>query len=99
MENTELQKLVLEWADNKGLLKPENALKQFAKCVSEIGELGDAIIKNNVEETIDSLGDAQVTLIILAAQLGYSYDDCLQSAYNVIKNRTGKTVGGTFIKD
>ena len=26
-------------------------------------------------------------------------NDWEESAYNVIKNRTGKTVGGTFIKD
>jgi hypothetical protein len=25
--------------------------------------------------------------------------DCLESAYNVIKNRTGKMVGGVFVKD
>jgi len=25
--------------------------------------------------------------------------DCLESAYNVIKNRTGKMVDGVFVKD
>lgn len=99
MNTTELQQAVLEWAKSKDLLKPENVLKQYAKTVSEIGELGDALIKNNTEEIIDALGDAQVTLIILSAQLNLNYDACLKSAYNVIKNRTGKTVGGTFIKD
>lgn len=99
MNNNELQSRVLVWAGEKNLLKPENVTKQFIKTVSEVGELGDAIIKNNREEIIDGLGDVQVTLIILAEQLGLSYDECLESAYNVIKNRTGKTVDGTFIKD
>jgi hypothetical protein len=26
-------------------------------------------------------------------------EDCLESAYNVIKNRTGKMVDGVFVKD
>jgi len=99
MNNNELQVKVLEWADNKGLLKPENALKQFAKFISEAGELGDAIIKADLHEQVDAIGDVQVTLILLAYQLGWSYDECLESAYNVIAKRTGKTVNGTFIKD
>ena len=99
MNNNELQVKVLEWADNKGLLKPENALKQFAKFISEAGELGDAIIKNDKPEQVDAIGDVLVTVIILADQLGYNLDACLETAYNVIKNRTGRNFNGTFIKD
>ena len=50
-------------------------------------------------ELVDGLGDTLVTLIILASQYGLELEDCLEYAYNEIKNRTGKTVGGTFIKD
>ena len=50
-------------------------------------------------ELVDGLGDTLVTLIILAAQYGLDLPKCLEYAYNEIKNRTGKTVGGTFIKD
>lgn len=99
MNNTELQEKVLEWADDKNLLKPENALKQFAKFISEAGELGDAIIKNQGYDIIDALGDVQVTLIILAEQLGVDYDNSLETAYNVISKRKGRTINGTFIKD
>lgn len=99
MTNTDLQAKVLQWADNKNLLKPENVLKQFAKFISEAGELGDAIIKDDRTETRDAIGDVQVTLIILCEQLGFEYDECLFDAYNIIAKRTGKTVNGTFIKD
>lgn len=99
MTNEELQEKVLQWAGEKNLLKPENALKQFAKFISEAGELGDAIIKNEQDNIIDALGDVQVTIIILAEQLGIDYNGSLETAYNVIKNRTGKTVNGTFIKN
>ena len=50
-------------------------------------------------ELVDGLGDTLVTLIILAAQYGLELEDCLEYAYNEIKDRTGKTVDGTFIKD
>ncbi len=30
---------------------------------------------------------------------GVSIVDCLQSAYNVIKDRTGKMIDGQFVKD
>ena len=53
----------------------------------------------NVAVANDGLGDTLVTLIILAAQYSLELGDCLEYAYNEIKNRTGKTVGGTFIKD
>jgi len=99
MKNEELQEQVLQWANDKGILKPENALKQFAKFISEAGELGDAIIKYDMNETVDAIGDVQVTLIILCNQLGFDYNHCLETAYNVIKHRQGKTVNGTFIKD
>jgi NTP pyrophosphatase (non-canonical NTP hydrolase) len=91
---------VLEWAASKDLLKPENRFVQFAKVVSEVGELGDALIKDNHAEIADSIGDSVVTLIILSNQCGLDIEDCLESAYQVIKNRTGRTNGnGTFIKD
>lgn len=94
-----IEEKIIEWAKERDLLKSENAPKQFIKVTEELGELGRAILKNNIAEQIDAIGDLQVTLIILSEQLGLNYNECLISAYNVIKDRTGKTVGGTFIKD
>jgi len=67
--------------------------------VPEIATLCDAIIKNDEEKQIDGIGDVLVTVIILSEQLGYDPVKCLELAYNEIKNRTGKTINGTFIKD
>lgn len=99
MNNNELQDKVLQWASDKYLLSPDNALTQFAKVISEAGELGDAIIKKDRHEQKDAIGDLQVTIIILCDQLGFNYDECLETAWNVISKRTGKTISGTFIKD
>ena len=90
---------VLHWANERGLLKPEIHLKQMGKMVSEVGELCDAIIKDDKNGQIDGIGDVLVTLIILANQLGYDVEDCLEVAYNEIKNRKGETINGTFIKE
>lgn len=91
---------VLDWAAKKNLLKPENRFVQFAKLISEAGELGDALIKKDENGTIDSIGDCVVVLIILANQCGLDIEDCLESAWHEIKDRTGTTnENGTFIKD
>ena len=90
---------VLHWANERGLLKPENKLMQMGKMVSEVGELCDAIIKDDKNGQIDGIGDVLVTLIILSNQLGYDIEDCLEVAYTEIKNRKGKNINGTFIKE
>ncbi len=94
-----MKKKVLEWAEPKGLLNPQIAPQQFMKLVEEVGELSNAILKNDKVEMIDALGDIQVVLIILAEQLGFDLDTCLECAYNEIKNRKGVTKNGTFIKE
>lgn len=95
----DLKKDVLQWGLDRNLIVPQNQLKQGLKMVSEVGELCDAIIKKDEEKQIDGIGDVLVTVIILSEQLGYDPVKCLEVAYNEIKNRTGKTINGTFIKD
>lgn len=45
------------------------------------------------------MGDIFVTLIILCEQIGIDPMDCLSMAYEKIKNRRGKTLHGTFVKE
>ena len=59
---------VINWANDKGLIKPENSFKQFIKTIEEIGEVANALNKDNREALIDGIGDVVVTLIILAKQ-------------------------------
>jgi NTP pyrophosphatase (non-canonical NTP hydrolase) len=90
---------VTEWAKDKDILKKENASKQMLKVMEEVGETAGALAKNREEEIKDGIGDSFVTLIILAKQLGYEPSECLSKAWYEIKNRTGKTVNGVFVKD
>jgi NTP pyrophosphatase (non-canonical NTP hydrolase) len=50
-------------------------------------------------EAKDGIGDMLVTIILLAKMVDMDTVDCLQSAYDVIKKRTGKMVNGQFVKD
>ena len=94
-----IKEKVLKWGEARNLLHNENALKQYSKLQEESNELLLSIINKNPYEQIDAIGDIQVVLIILANQLGFDIDECLESAYNEIKDRKGVTIGGNFIKD
>ena len=61
--------------------------------------IGEVYVAAEDQEIIDGLGDSFVTLIILCYQLNLEPKDCLQKAWNEIKNRKGKTVNGTFIRE
>lgn len=78
-----------------------DAVMQYAKVNEEVGEIAHEITRNNIQsdEFQDAIGDAMVTLIILADIAGYRAEDCLEMAYNEIAPRLGKTVNATFIKD
>jgi len=81
---------ITQWADDKGILVSDNIPQQTMKVMEELGE---------TDEVIDGIGDIFVTVIILSKQLGLDPTECLESAWNEIKDRKGKTVNGTFIKE
>ena len=72
---------------------------QLCKTLEELGEFAKAVNKNDKIGQIDGLGDTLVTLIIVAMQLKLDVKECLNYAYNEIKYRKGKTIGGVFIKE
>lgn len=138
----EHQENIIRWAHLKGLLEPANADRQFLKILEETGETAKAILKNDLKEIIDGIGDMFVTVVIYHAQKGIvsrfdyvksgkqahesfwafigsleepwqpfaelhslaklnglSLEDCAEAAWNEIKDRTGKTKNGIFVKD
>lgn len=88
---------ITEWGREKGI---NNVDKQALKCGEEYGEVLTEICHGRLdsEELKDGIGDVTVTLIILADILGFDYKECVEMAYNTIKNRTGTTIDGNFIK-
>lgn len=98
MTTNELIDAVIDWGRAKHI---NNPLMQFAKVNEEIGEIAHELTRGRTksDELEDALGDSAVTLIILADILGYDLRRCLETAYSAIKDRTGHTENGSFIKD
>jgi len=99
MEYNQLEKLVIEWADQKGILEKATPARQAEKTLEECNELIDAIQANDRDEISDALGDILVTIIIQAKMQNMSLVECLQGAYDIISKRTGKIIDGQFVKD
>lgn len=62
-------------------------------------ELFDALMDEAQVERLDAIGDTLVTLIMYAKAEGINEVECLEAAYNEIKDRKGKVVDGLFKKD
>ncbi|MBF0793786.1 MazG-like family protein [Mammaliicoccus lentus] len=94
-----LIKQIEQWSIDKNL-DQGNSFSQFAKSAEELGEVASALCRNDKDLLRDGIGDVVVTLIILAQQNGMDLYDCLNTAYDEIKGRTGVTTkDGRFIKE
>ena len=85
-------------AKAKGIYKSGDSRTQYIKLMEEAGELAQALLKNDETEVIDAIGDMVVVLTNLAKLRGHNIEDCITSAYGVIKDRQGKMINGTFVK-
>lgn len=89
---------IREWAHTRGIYKQGDAKTQFIKLMEEVGELSEAILKDDRVETKDAIGDIVVVLTNLSRMLGYNIEDCIEAAWDQIKNRQGNMINGTFVK-
>ena len=94
----ELVALIEQWSTDKGLDQAEPS-RQMLKVIEEVGEVSAALVRNDKLALVDGIGDVVVTLVILAQQNNLSLYDCVVAAYSEIKDRKGKTVNGTFVKE
>lgn len=90
---------IVAWAKAKDLTDPARAARQTLKLFEEGGEVAGAIARDDHVKTVDGIGDCVVVLTILAAQRGITIEQCIMAAWDEIKDRTGRTVDGVFIKD
>ena len=90
---------IRQWASDRNIINGATMQAQFVKLIEEIGELAQGIAKGRPEAIKDGIGDAVVVLTILAAQHGVTIEDCIEIAWNEIKDRKGRMVGGTFLKE
>lgn len=91
-------KKVQKWGEKRGLHWLP-AIRQVDKLKEEVDELDNALKKADRFEIQDGIGDIQVVLIQICRNTGLDYDECLEVAYEEIKDRKGKIVDGLFVKD
>lgn len=90
--------LVRYWFYERNLHKADPT-KQMLKLFEEASEVASGMARNDINEIKDGIGDVLVVLIGLSMQLGISVEECLEIAYNEIKDRKGKLINGVFIKE
>ena len=94
-----LEKLVIEWANTKGIIEHSDSLSQFKKMDEEVDEFYEALMADKPDEIQLELGDVIITAIIQARLNNLTASECVQAAYEKISKRTGKMTDGVFVKD
>jgi len=98
----ELIQNVLQWGIDKNIIGHGGKGTRYGqadKMMEEAEETYNAVTSGELVEVKDGIGDTVVTLILLADMYGWTLEECLQVAYDVISKRTGKMVDGVFVKD
>ncbi len=72
---------------------------QLAKLEEEVWELFAGINRREDEEAKDAIGDIIVVLAQVCLIKGWTVEECMQKAWDDIKDRKGEMVNGVFVKE
>lgn len=93
----ELVNKIAQWHHDRNLIDGSTDKDQYMKLIQEAGELSDNICKGR--DISDDIGDMMVVLINIATRNNLTITECLEAAYNDIKDRKGRMVDGVFVKE
>tara|TARA_B110000977_G_C11039889_1_gene478459 strand:+ start:361 stop:801 length:441 start_codon:yes stop_codon:yes gene_type:complete len=93
----ELEALAAQWHHARNLIHGSRDHIQYEKLQEECQEL--ALNIENSQSVVDDIGDIIVVLINIAERNHLTLTDCLEHAYNDIKDRKGTMVNGIFVKE
>ena len=97
-ENVEIK--IIQWSEARKIIPNSTPEVQLLKAMSELGELADATIKKDKEAVIDAVGDVMVCLVNYCALQDINLVNCMEVAYDQIKNRRGTLLpNGLFVKE
>ena len=100
MSYADIENKIIIWSQQRKIIPNSNPESQLLKAVSEMGELADATIKKDREAVIDAVGDVMVCLVNYCALQDLNLVDCMEVAYDQIKNRRGTLLpNGLFVKE
>ena len=92
-----LESNIVGWHRDRNLIDGSTDKDQYLKLIQEAGELSDNICKGR--DISDDIGDMIVVLLNIAERNNVTLEECLEQAWNDIKDRKGKMVDGIFIKE
>ena len=92
-----LVKLIEQWHEDRNLIAGSTDKDQVLKLIQELGELSDSVCKE--KDMRDDLGDMLVVMINIMKRNNITIEECLQKAYDDIKDRKGRMVDGIFVKE
>ena len=93
----ELVKLIEQWHEDRNLIEGSTDKDQVLKLAQELGELSNSVCKE--KDMRDDLGDMLVVMINIMKRNNITIEECLQKAYDDIKDRKGRMVDGIFVKE
>jgi uncharacterized protein YabN with tetrapyrrole methylase and pyrophosphatase domain len=100
MSYAEYEMKVVQWSEARKIIPNSTPKAQAKKAVEEVNELYDALIEGNIQKAKDGIGDTVVCLINVCALLDVNLTDCLEIAYDEIKDRKGyMNEEGIFVKE
>ena len=97
MKELNYEDLIAQWHKDRNLIEGSTDKDQYLKLIQEAGELSDSLCKG--KDIRDDVGDMMVVLINIMVRNKLTMKDCLQVAYDDIKNRKGKMIDGIFVKE
>ena len=87
---------VIGWHYDRNLIEGSTDKDQVLKLAQELGELSDSVCQG--KDIKDDIGDMLVVMLNIAERNGVILAECLNQAWNDIKNRKGRMMDGIFIK-
>ena len=87
---------VMQWHEDRNLIEGSTDKDQVLKLQQELGELSDSVCKQ--KDVKDDLGDMMVIMLNIMKRNNVTMEECLETAYNDIKDRKGKMIDGIFVK-
>lgn len=93
----ELIDKVVQWHHDRNLIDGSSDKDQTLKLIQELGELSDSVCKGR--DIRDDIGDMLVVMLNLTTRNNITLEQCLEQAYNDIKDRKGKMIDGVFVKE
>ena len=96
-----LEQEIIQWGTDRNLIGPTGQASpesQLKKLREEVDEIAIEIEKRDRDALKLEIGDAYVVLCQLSALWGLTMDECIEGAWQKIKDRKGCMIQGMYVK-